>query len=289
MKLINYVMFFLVLAVGSYVQAKEPSIEDFISQPSEDLFFSNLTPQEEVEVNVVDRLISGLQMSEEKAKEAHVQRLLTSDLFSVRVGERNYLIGPDAKNWVQSDFEGFYMFGDGVRNVTVSNDTRESLLSLQLLLKSVNEYLPHYGDLDSDLVFFAFMDATCPHCRDFHLFSRTDFERAGVSFIYIPFLRDTKSYLGRQTNLRAYCAPSKLDIKQRLNKTFSLSVTELEADLSNPNCTKIQLALFEFLLGSGDRYNLRGSPMFMSFNGDVIYGVPSLKRYVFEKQSKINK
>lgn len=256
--------------------------DDYVITPSDELFFSKLTPNSTVEKNVLKRLVSGLKMSDEKASEAKVQRLLTSDLFSVRVGERNYLIGPDAKNWVQSEFEGFYIFGDGVRSVSVSNESKESLLSMQFLLKNLGEYLPLYGDINAKTKFYAFIDVTCPHCRDFHLFSRTDFERAGVSFIYVPFLRNSKDYLAQTVNKRAFCSSSKLEIKSKLNKLFSLSRSELEADLTPPKCNRIQSSIFDFLLLTGDRYNLRGSPMFMSMNGDVIYGVPSLKRYVYE-------
>lgn len=240
--------------------------------------FSNLSSITDVESNV-KKTIKGISRGDSLS----VERLLASEWFAVSVDGKSYLTEPLAENWLRTDFNGFYSFSNGIKEISVSNSTRESFIYLSSYLESIKEFLPSYGPAEYKEKVFAFVDVTCPHCKKFHLTERAKFEARGIKIIYVPFSRDASRKSAIDANMAAFCSPDILTTKSNLDNVYMLSKLEMSSKSWFPKCTKIQQSIFSFLIGNGERYSLRGSPMFLTELGDALYGSAALSHYLESK------
>lgn len=225
------------------------------------------------------KLVEELKVSEASVQSLKMDRMFTSDWFMVSVEGKQYVVDNTAKNWLRSDLDGFFVFDQGVRQVAISNEGRESLMKMRLLLQSVEDLLPSYGNSAVEPI-YAFIDVTCPHCRKFHLTQLANIEKAGHRIVYVPFLRDTSDYQAKKLNLDTFCKDTTDGIKSAMNTLYLKDRSDLKKGIQAPACNNYQKATFEFLLFNGERYGLIGSPMFLTPAGEVVYGGPALERYL---------
>jgi len=265
-------LFILLLSTSSFAIDIAPYGGDSIR-------FSNLTNLNKVKENVAEN-IKPITNGKEGIS---VERLMSSEWFSVSVDGKGYLTDPYAENWLRTSFEGLYSFTDGIKQISVSNETRESLLGLSLFLRSINEMLPSYGGNSSKETIYAFVDVTCPHCKKFHLTARAEIEKSGVRIVYVPFARSASNQSQVAANMEVFCSSNLKETKSNLNDAYLLSPIELSSKMWSPKCNKLQNAVFGFLIGNGHRYNLKGSPMFLTELGDALYGTSSLHHYLMSK------
>lgn len=275
MKVFKFFLFFVLFTHSLQALSQSPQLEPYTGDA---LRFSNLSNLEDVKANVAESL---RKFSSEG--EMHVERLMSSEWFAVSVDGRGYLTEPFADNWLRTDFNGLYSFSYGIREISVTNSTRESFIYLLNFLSSIDEFLPSYGPRKYKEKIYAFVDVTCPHCKKFHLTERASFEEKGIRVIYVPFARDVSRKSTIDANMFAFCSPDILSTKSKLNDVYMMSKLELSSKSWFPKCTKIQQSIFSFLIGNGERYSLRGSPMFLTEMGDALYGTAALSHYLTDK------
>lgn len=255
------------------------SAESFSPYKGDSIRFSNLSSIDTVKGNVIENI----KPITNGGEDVNIERLMSSEWFSVSVDGKGYLTDPDGKNWLRTSFEGLYSFTDGVKQITVSNKTRESLMGLSLFLKGIEEMLPSYGPNSPKETIYAFVDVTCPHCKKFHLTARSEIEKTGVKLVYVPFARSVNNQAQISANMEVFCSPNTGEIKNNLDEVYLLSPIELTSKMWSPKCNKLQQAVFSFLVGNGHRYNFKGSPMFLTELGDALYGTSSLHHYLIGK------
>lgn len=250
-----------------------------ISLSAEVLGYADLTPMPVMKDRIREKLVGELKVSADSVRDLKLDRMFTSDWFMVSVEGKQYVVDNTAKNWLRSDLDGFFVFDQGVRQVAISNDGRESLMKMRVLLQSVEDLLPSYGR-DTLEPIYAFIDVTCPHCRKFHLTQLANIEKAGHRIVYVPFLRDMDDYHAKKMNLTVFCKSTTTEIKSALDEIYLKDRKDLKKGIPAPTCNNYQKATFDFLLANGERYGLIGSPMFLTPVGEVVYGGPALERYL---------
>lgn len=278
MKHLPSVVLGLIASLWSLSALSQSSLYE-ISLSEEVLGYAELTPMPVMKDRIREKLMGELKVSSDSVKELKMDRMFTSDWFMVSVEGKQYVVDNTAKNWLRSDLDGFFVFDHGVRQVAISNEGRESLMKMRILLQSVEDLLPGYGS-DTVEPIYAFIDVTCPHCRKFHLTQLSNIEKSGHRIVYVPFLRDMDDYQAKKINLNTFCKSTTAEVKSALDEIYLRDRKDLKKGVPAPACNNYQKATFDFLLANGERYGLIGSPMFLTPTGEVVYGGPALERYL---------
>ena len=129
---------------------------------------------------------------------------------------------------------------------------------------------------------FAFIDVSCPHCREFHLRKLDEWNRQGVRVYFIPFMRDPMDKKTKVIMDDIFCADNN---SERLDLILSAYINiKAYVVKGNSGSCGHKRALLDSLYKIGMQYSLKGSPMFMNMVGDVYYGSASYE--VAEIQTK---
>jgi hypothetical protein len=214
--------------------------------------------------------------------EIEMQRIFVSDLFSLSLGKKNYITNATADYLLGSDLSEIFLTEPGLKKVSTSNDTISDLMKLSVFIESSKEILPSYSGYSSKapIKVYAFIDVTCPHCKSFHLTHRAKLQQKGVSFIYVPFLRDVSNKKSRQANIDVFCSSAP---ESALDEYFLSGSIVGDGSGSDSVCSQLQLTVLNFLFQNGERYGLAGSPMFLMEYGAVIYGGDALLSEILSK------
>jgi protein-disulfide isomerase len=209
-----------------------------------------------------------------------MQRIFVSDLFSLNIGNKSYITNSTADYLLGSDLSEIFLTEPGLKKVSTSNDTISDLMKLSVFIESSKEILPSYNGYSSKppIKVYAFIDVTCPHCKSFHLTHRAKLQQKGVSFVYVPFLRDVSNKKSRKANIDVFCSSTPEDA---LDEYFLSG--SIVGDGSDSVCSQLQLTVLNFLFQNGERYGLAGSPMFLMEYGSVIYGGDALLSEILSK------
>jgi hypothetical protein len=235
----------------------------------------------EVRDNVESRMINELGLKPEIAKNVPVSRLFVSDWFGVSIDNKGYVVNSDASYWMQGGMGEMFMFTPSIQRVSISNGNRERLLNLMLLINAHKDTLVTYPSTTGYVRerIYAFMDVTCPYCRRFHLTERQEFQAKGYEFVYIPYAREPNNIDMVNLNLWAFCAKDNLHSKRNIDSAY-LATPKIRGKMASaPACNDGSLKFIEFLVGSGERFGVVGSPAFFTGSADVIYGSDALERY----------
>jgi hypothetical protein len=250
-----------------------------------DYFFTKLTPMAEVRQSVERRMIDELGLKQVVAENAPLSRIFVSDWFGVSIHGKGYVVNSDASYWMQGGMGEMFMFTPSVQRVSVSNGNRERLLNLMLLINAYKETLVTYPSTTGYVRerIYAFMDVTCPFCRKFHLTERQDLQAQGYEFVYIPYAKEPNNKDVTELNLWAYCANNELHSKRNIDDVYLATSRGRDNMAMSPECDDESLRFIEFLMGSGERFSLAGSPAFFTGTADVVYGSAALERYASER------
>jgi len=249
--------------------------------------FSNLTPTKKIERLIYDKMAKELRVSKSEIEKTEIQRIFTSDWFIVNFKSRNYVVDNTASYWLESDLNGMFLLNPSLSKVNVSNSTRVSLMKLMYFLKTSVDYLPTYSRGEGPLneTIFAFVDLTCPYCKEFHLKHRAEWQMLGVNWVYVPFSKDLGNRRNTDLNADVFCQENTEVVKNSVDEIYLMPRSRLTSVASNykKNCSPVQSAFINFLMSNGERYALAGSPMFLTESGKVFYGAPSLENYIKTK------
>lgn len=226
-----------------------------------------------VESNVHDKALTELGMSESDLPDIFVNRVFTSSFYNVYIDGNRYITDESATYWMQNKNSEFFIFNEGAYGVSATNATKESLIELSPLIEAmVDDYLVEYLPINTKVkrTVYAFMDLSCPHCKEFHLNKRQEWQAKGVRIVYVPFLRDTGSRRVAEATAGAFCQETAEQRKDSINKVFMDGVRRV--DFSSAECSSLQKGILDFMFNSGAVYRLRGSPMFLTDTGRVYYG-----------------
>lgn len=246
--------------------------------------FANLTSMKDINTLIRKKMIEDLGMKESEANTAKAQRIFTSDWFAVNIRDRTYVIDNTASYWLESDLDGMFALSPSISRVNVSNNTRGSLVKLMNLAMNSEDILPRYkrgpGALNERV--YAFVDLSCPHCREFHLTQRAKWQSLGIDWVYIPFSRDMENKKMREMNVAAFCQQTPEKSKAIIDEIYLSPSNRLQSLSSKykKDCSTLKKKMVEFFVGSGERYGFAGSPMFLTETGRVLYGVPAFENYM---------
>lgn len=264
----------------AFAQEVERQIYFDADKPGRELLL--LSNQSEAEKNIIQSLYTtGIYSGD--ASDLGVTRLSTSDWFGFSLNKATYITDKGATHILKSNLTDFFSFKPALQQISMSNSGRESLLRMLSFIKSfINDELfavyPGNKVVEYDnTTIYAFMDASCPFCRKFHLTEREELTKKGVTFVYIPFSKNYANSKERELNKSVFCQRGESQ-KTALNGVFmSKKPTNFKID---EDCSELSGLLVDFFLKSGDLYGLAGSPMFLSDTGVVMYGTSSLLRFV---------
>jgi hypothetical protein len=250
-----------------------------------DYFFTKLTPMAEVRHSIERRMIDELGLKPEIAQNAPISRLFVSDWFGVSIDGKGYVVNSDASYWMQGGMGEMFMFTPSVQRVSVSNGNRGRLLNLMLLINAYKDTLVTYPSTTGYVRerIYAFMDVTCPYCRKFHLTERQELQAQGYEFVYIPYAKEPNNQDVIDLNLWAFCAENELHSKRNIDSAYLVAPKARDNLASSPKCDNESLKFIAFLMGSGEKFSLVGSPAFFTGSADVIYGSAALERYTYER------
>lgn len=237
---------------------------------------ANLTPTSTVMKNVISQLEGGFGVSKEQAGDVTLIRMSDSDLFQVELAGVRYTINADAKYWLKGEVDGVYVTKDGrAKGSVASNDMLEFNQRLRVFLMAVSDLLPVYGDITKDKVVFAFVDLSCPYCQQFHLVNRSELEKQGVTFVYVPFVRDPNDKRVMDATRTVFCNADPVAAKMELDSVYLNGPRNLGA-MKGGACSHIRQSIIESLLVVGHQMGIVGTPMFLMPSGEVIYGTSKL-------------
>lgn len=229
------------------------------------------------------RLISELNINESMAKKVSAYRVYTSDWYQVAVEEKSYIIDRDAKYWMSGESVGnIFLFQDGIAPVNVNNEVRESLITISGLAKRWPGPTAIYPSTNNNIPLkkvFIFMDLSCPFCKEFHLTKRESLQQKGYEIVYLPFVRDVDDKKIKSLHERVFCLNDQ-NAKDSLITQIYLNGIKSAPDTSSlEGCNIIDKTFFNTLAESGARYNLTGTPLFITESGGVFYGYSAFSQH----------
>lgn len=208
-----------------------------------------------------------------------IERIDLSDWFKVTVDAKNYVVDSEAKYWLRSDLDNLFEIDSGINKIEVSNSERELLMDFAYFASFA---LDQFLVIQSDVVnptrrIFVFVDLTCPHCKDFHLRDVKRLTDQGAQFVYVPFLRNYEDKKSRQIMMSAFCLGGNDAKRIRVDSIFISNLKDVKSEISETEeCELMQKIIVDYTSTLGFKFNLKGSPMFLTETGNVYYGTPSL-------------
>jgi hypothetical protein len=257
----RYLVFFLMLALPWFSLSR---IVDF------DVL--SLSDKDKLELIIKHKLINDISMDELKVSSVNIERIYDSEIFSVSVDGKHYIVTGDAKYWVSAAYSDVFKINGNVENVNINNKDREDMLLLIGLIARQDGIVtisPEVSEFKKSV--FAFIDISCPHCRDFHLKVLQDWNRRGVRIYLVPFMRNPEDKKVASVMNDIFCAEKnseRLDLI--LNAYINVKTYKTQGNSASCGYRKPML---ESLYRIGSQYKLKGSPMFVNMVGDVYYGV----------------
>jgi hypothetical protein len=273
LKTVKSLALFLMILSPASVFAKDVS-SDFKFELSQDVqSWISEPPISFVTEKVLDTARGELGLGDSAIENIFVERVFVSGFYNVYIQNNRYVVDPYANYWVQNNESDFFMFDKGAYNITASNGVKESLMEMIPFIESIApDYLVEYKPINTSekKTVYAFMDLSCPHCKSFHLSTRSDWQSQGVRVVYIPFLKDQSNKRVAEATAGAFCQQNKGSRAKAVNDVYMKGYRGL--GLNSQGCTTIQKTIFDFLFNSGARYGLEGSPMFLTDTGRIYYG-----------------
>lgn len=220
-----------------------------------------------------------------------VERIGVSEWFLVATGKDQYVIDKDAKYWLKGGIDDFYVVEDGVNQVNFSNESHELLMDMIGFISNSLEYFVVINPSVSKPLkrVYVFIDLTCPHCREFHLSERANWELDGIQWVYIPFLRDVNDIIANKLAQFAFCGKTNKERISRINDIYLMD--EKQKSKVTPisgECDLVSKLILDYSLRTGYDYSLRGSPLFVTESGKTYYGVPALRLNELQKKTDMH-
>ncbi|MEG3764876.1 hypothetical protein [Alteromonas sp. 14N.309.X.WAT.G.H12] len=277
--------FFANATVDDVVLEKSKPLSTFAQNEIYD--FVHLSDIDAIKENVIDRLQRVLGMSKDEVDKVRVSRIYNTTWVQVSVDGKTYITDKRARQWLGTDLSELYLFEDAAKRISVGNDNRESLIDYAYFMLKLPSVAPIYPATSSPTgkqkLIFAFVDPSCPRCRDFHLTKMEQWRALGVTWVYIPFLisDDRKS---EELAEYVYC-PSDIDeVKKRIDEVYLVGKKKAAGRAAlNDACGQKEKSVVTSILTAGFRHGLAGSPMFLTESGEVYYGTPSLEMSVINQ------
>lgn len=265
----------------------QKSIQIVSKQQSDEFDFIGLRDMASIESNVKTRLTKVLGMPARQAEDVRVSRIFNTTWIQVSVEGKTYITDHRARQWLGTDLSELFLFEDTAKRIVVGNDNRESLIDYAHLMMKMREISPVYPAFNSPAgrpqVIFAFVDPSCPRCREFHLTKMKEWRTLGITWVYIPFLISDKKK-PRELAEYVYCAQDIDEVKKRIDDVYLKGPKDAEKLInSNDACGQKEKSVVTSILSAGFRHGLAGSPMFLTEEGEVYYGTPSLEMAVINK------
>lgn len=240
-----------------------------------------------IENNVKSQLETVLGMTQSALKDVRISRVADTTWIQVSVEGKSYITDYRATQWLGSDLSELYLFNETVKRIVVSNDNKESLLDYAHLMTKMRNIAPvyeAYGTLNGrPKVIYAFVDPSCPRCKEFHLTNMNEWRRLGITWVYIPFLINDNDD-AKELAEYVYCAPSIAEVKERVNTAYLKGPEKAGKMIRKSDaCGQKEKSIVNSILTAGFRHGLAGSPMFLTDSGEVFYGTPSLEMSVINK------
>lgn len=214
--------------------------------------------------------------SDELLSKINVSKIYTSPYYQVDIEGNQYIIDQSAKFWIKAEAtSNIFMFDGAVTAINVSNKTREDFLSFISFLEKHHDLTTTYNKSGKQPL-YVLMDLNCPHCREFHLTIRESIERKGYRIVYIPVTPDP-SKRNLNANYAAFCGDNESK-KQKISRIF-LNGVRNEVINMEQNCNAIEKAFINYSTRLLGKYNLKGTPLFITETGQFIYGNSALSEW----------
>ena len=247
----------------------------------------DLAKIDEVTASAIDNVSNAIGVEPVALEKMTITRVYTADLYQVNLDGKSYIVNASADYWISADAIGnVFLFNNNITPVNASNEVREDLIKLTQLASRWQYPTAVFEESNATETIYAFVDLSCPHCKNFHLTKRESWQHRGVRFVYLPMLLDQSVKRVRQLHERVFCLPSN-KTKNELITHIYLNGTRVELpEIENIECSKADKALFDSLMNAGGRYGLSGTPLFLTESGNLLYGINSLEQYL---RSQLNK
>lgn len=237
-----------------------------------------------VRTRAVSQLSLSLGVEIKETDNISLDRLYTSDLYQVVVNGKPYIINSDASYWISGDAVGnLFLFNGTVSPVNVSNKTRIEIAKIIQLASTWPSVHASFGEISAKETIFAFVDLACPHCKEFHLTKREYWQNRGFRFVYLPMTLNAESRKSRELHSRVFCIPDSQKKRDVITEIYLNGVKTEIPGLSDVVCSKVDQAMMSVLIGAGIKYNLTGTPLFVTETGNFFYGQGSLEQYLSSK------
>lgn len=222
-------------------------------------------------------LKSSLGTDENLLSRLKIEKVYTSPYYQVDIEGSQYIIDASARFWIKADdVSNIFIFNEAVTAVNVSNRTRDLFLSFIGFLESAKELVTTYNDKGGRTI-YALMDLNCSHCREFHLTLRESLERQGYRIVYIPVTPEPNRKSMR-INYAVFCGENEVK-KQKISRVF-LNGARNEIPNIEQDCNELEKLFINFSANLFGKYNLKGTPLFITDSGHFIYGNSAISEWV---------
>lgn len=262
------------IAMDRAIQKNESEIKKFAPWVA----FKNL---EAVKRSAKDKLMTALGVDEAAVSDITVSRLFTSDLYQVVIDGESYITNDTTQYWISGNGIGnLFMFGDSVTPVNASNETREYLIKMTQLAKLWPNATVSFGPESPKERIFALVDLRCPHCREFHLTKRENWQNKGFQFTYLPMTPDPEDKKQQRLHEGAFCIPDQASKKEIITSIYLDGINAGLDKVDGVTCSSVDKSIYLTFMQAGIKYGLSGTPLFVTEAGNLLYGVSSLERYL---------
>jgi hypothetical protein len=285
-KLISFVVLFLSSSVFADDREMIIELNDAV-EGAKGMSFLPLNSMEEIKEKVSSQLQRVLSMPKDSADEVSVTRIFDTTWIKVTIDGKSYITDQNARQWLGTDMSELFLFDEVAKRVVVGNDNRESLIDYTNFVVKFSDIVPVFPETRNggeSVIVYAFVDPSCPRCREFHLTQMEKWRSYGVTWVYIPFLVNPDDKKSRELAVGTFCADSTSELKKRVNRVYLEGPKKSRSLIQGWNsCDVTKEQIINSILDSGIRHGLAGSPMFVTQSGDVYYGAPSLEIAVIKK------
>ncbi|WP_155761665.1 DsbA family protein [Alteromonas mediterranea] len=269
----------------SVIVANTQKLSASFNSPSYD--FIKLHDIFHIEKNVRSQLETVLGMSKRALDDVRISRIADTTWIQVSVEGKSYITDYRATQWLGSDLSELYIFNESAKRIVVSNDNKESLIDYARFMSKMREISPVYEAHRTlngrPTVIYAFVDPSCPRCKEFHLTKMNEWRALGITWVYVPFLIDDNDD-AKELAEYVYCAPSIDEVKARVDSVYLKGPEKAGKMIRRSDaCGQKEKSVVNSVLTAGFRHGLAGSPMFLTDSGEVFYGTPSLEMAVINK------
>lgn len=212
-----------------------------------------------------------------------VDRIGLSNLFLVNI-DGNAFISDSTGGFLSSASNLKKFTNHGLFNAMTSNNATEDNIKFYEYAKTQKNNLPVFKGTgkDSGLI-VAFMDPSCPNCKQFHLVQRLKVNSLGYDVMYIPSARNPKDKKVMNSLVHYYCRKDRMvDWAQTLYNDYKKARYKSK---QNPleSCSSIDESYIRHLSEVFSRHMMLGSPAFITPDGMTLYGYNELDMYLNKK------